>query len=56
MSRNLLMSFFSDEKGTETVEWGLMVAVIAGGLILIVGTIGSWIEDAFEHLRDDLAE
>jgi len=56
MSRNLLMSFFSDERGTETVEWALMTGLIVGGLIIIVATIGEWIWDRFERLQSDLAE
>ena len=54
MNSNLLQSFFSDQKGTETVEWALMTVLIVGGLILIVGAIGSWVEHEFEHLEVDL--
>jgi len=54
MNRNPLKSFFSDERGTETVEWALMVVLIVGGLILIVGVIGSWVDHAFEHLQEEL--
>ena len=54
MNRNLLKSFFSDESGTETVEWALMVALIVVGLGLTVAAIGSWVDHAFEHLQEDL--
>ncbi len=56
MDRNLLKSFFSDERGTETVEWALMVALIVVGLVLTVAAIGSWVNHAFEHLQEDLAD
>ena len=54
MNRNLLKSFFSDEKGTETVEWGLMAGLIVGGLIAVVFAIGAWVKNSFEELQTDL--
>ena len=56
MNRNLLKSFFSDERGTETVEWALMVALIVVGLVLTVAAIGSWVMHEFEDLQDDLGD
>ena len=53
---NLLKSFFSDERGTETVEWALMVALIVVGLVLTVAAIGSWVMHEFEDLQDDLGD
>ncbi len=54
MGRNLLNSFFSDEKGTETVEWGLMAGLIVGGLVLTVAAIGTWVRAKFTELQTDL--
>ena len=54
MARNLLNSFFSDERGTETVEWGLMAGLIVGGLVLVVAAIGTWVKDRFSDLQTDL--
>ncbi len=54
MNRNLLKSFFSDERGTETVEWGLMAGLIVGGLIVIVFAIGTWVRNQFSDLQSDL--
>ena len=54
MDRNLLKSFFLDEKGTETVEWGLMAGLIVGGLVLTVAAIGTWVRDKFTDLNTDL--
>ncbi len=56
MNWNLLKSFFSEERGTETVEWALMIVLIVGGLLVIVAAIGSWVKHAFEHLQEDLGE
>ncbi len=54
MDRNLLNSFFSDERGTETVEWGLMAGLIVGGLVLVVAAIGTWVKLQFTQLQTDL--
>ncbi len=54
MTRNLLNSFFSDERGTETVEWGLMAGLIVGGLVLTVAAIGTWVRTKFLQLESDL--
>ncbi len=54
MNRNLLKSFFANEKGTETVEWGLMAGLIVGGLVVVVVAIGAWVRDKFEELQTDL--
>ena len=54
MNRNLLKSFFSDERGTETVEGGLMAGLVVGGLILTVAAIGTWVRNKFTELQTDL--
>ena len=54
MTRNLLKSFFSNERGTETVEWGLMAGLIVGGLVLTVAAIGVWVRNKFTELQTDL--
>ena len=54
MKRNLLKSFFSNERGTETVEWGLMVGLIVGGLVVTVAAIGTWVRNRFLELKTDL--
>ncbi len=54
MNANQLKSFFSDERGTETVEWGLMAGLIVGGLVLTVITIGGWVQGRFSQLQTDL--
>ena len=54
MNRNLLKSFFSNERGTETVEWALMAGLIVGGLVVIVVAIGTWVRTRFDNLQSDL--
>ena len=52
--KNLVKSLLSDERGTETVEWGLMAGLIVGGLVLTVAAIGTWVKDKFTQLNTDL--
>ncbi len=54
MNMNPLKSFFANERGTETVEWGLMAGLIVGGLVLTVAAIGTWVRDKFTQLNNDL--
>ncbi len=53
--KNLVKSLLSDERGTETVEWGLMAGLIVGGLVLTVAAIGAWVQTRFTQLEVDLS-
>ena len=50
----LLKSFIKDDRGTETVEWGVMAGLIVGGLILTVAAIGAWVRGRFDSMKTDL--
>ena len=52
--KNWLAKFVSSDQGLETIEYAIMLTLIVAGLIVIVGSIGSMIEDAFERLQEDL--
>ena len=54
MNMNLLKSFLANERGTETVEWGLMAGLIVGGLVVTVAAIGTWVRDKFNQLNTEL--
>ena len=43
-----------DEDGATMVEYGIMVALIAVVSILVIGTIGGQLEDAFQAVADQL--
>ncbi len=51
---NLVKSFMANERGTETVEWGLMAGLIVGGLIVVVAAIGTWVKGRFDSMQTDL--
>ena len=52
--KNMVKTLLSDERGTETVEWGLMAGLIVGGLVLTVAAIGAWVKQKFQDLQTDL--
>ncbi len=50
----MLRSLLIEERGTETVEWGLIVGLIVGALVLILIAIGLWLKSRMEGLQDEL--
>ncbi len=52
--KKVLKSLLSDERGTETVEWSLIVGLVVGGLVLTLAAIGVWVKARFETLQSDL--
>lgn len=52
--RNWLTKFGTDERGLETIEYAIMVALIVAGLIAIVGAIGIWVTGQFQGLATDI--
>ena len=52
--KKVLKSLLSDERGTETVEWALIVGMLVGGLILTLAAIGVWVKARFDTLQSDL--
>ncbi|WP_285248659.1 Flp family type IVb pilin [Pseudarthrobacter sp. efr-133-R2A-89] len=45
---------FSSEKGATAVEYGLLVALIAAVIIVIVATLGTQINTAFTTVSNEL--
>ena len=50
----MLKAFWSDERGTETVEWGITGGLIVAGLVLVVAAIGTWTNGRLGGLQTDL--
>jgi len=50
----LFARFLNDESGATAVEYGLIVALIAAGIITIVGTLGDQITTAFTNVSTGL--
>jgi pilus assembly protein Flp/PilA len=43
-----------EERGATAVEYGLLVALIAAVIILVVGQVGSKVSSAFQSVNDNL--
>lgn len=50
-----VMRFLNDERGTETVEWAIMIGLIAVASIAIIAGIGLWVQNKFSSLSNGLA-
>jgi Flp pilus assembly pilin Flp len=50
----LIKKFWADEKGLETIEYAIMIALIVAGLIAVVGAIGTWVLGQFQDLQTEL--
>ena len=46
--------FLKDERGTETVEWAIMIGLIAVASIAIIYAIGQWVLTKFSVLNTAL--
>ena len=46
--------FLRDEKGTETVEWAIMIGIIAVAAIATIVSIGGWVQTQFTTLNNGL--
>jgi len=47
--------FLMDEKGTETVEWAIIIALIAGAAIAIMVSISERVRVKFQNLLTALS-
>jgi len=52
----LFARFLKDESGATAVEYGLIVALIAAGIITVVGTLGDQITGAFTTVSEGLTD
>lgn len=56
MKQRLLKSaaILKQDRGATAVEYGLIVALIAAAIVVVVGTLGGQIETAFQTVVDAL--
>lgn len=52
--RSWLTKLARDERGLETIEYAIMVALIVAGLIVIILAIGTWVKGQFTGLQQNL--
>ncbi|WP_460447851.1 Flp family type IVb pilin [Alsobacter sp. SYSU BS001988] len=51
---NMMISFFRDEEGATAIEYGLIAALIAIGLIGAVGSLKSNLSNTFDNVGANL--
>ncbi len=51
---NQVMNFLVDEEGATAIEYGLLAALIAAVIIVVVGQIGQKLNTAFTSVNDNL--
>ena len=47
-----LMTFAREERGMETVEWAILAALIVGGLVAVITTLGANVLTKFTTLKN----
>ncbi|MDB5293223.1 MAG: Flp/Fap pilin component [Phycisphaerales bacterium] len=47
----LARDFARDERGMETVEWGVLAALIVVGLLTVLGVLGNHVQAQFNALQ-----
>jgi pilus assembly protein Flp/PilA len=55
-TRELLSRFWNDEEGAAAAEYALLLAIIAAGLAVAAGTLGSAISNAMDNASNCIAE
>jgi len=52
--KNLVSRFLKDESGATAIEYGLIAALIAVGLIVVLGTLGGNLQGTFTQVANSL--
>lgn len=54
MTRNILARIIKDESGATAIEYGLILAFMAGAVIFVFGALGSDLKTLFSTVGDKL--
>ena len=49
-----IKDLFTNEDGATAVEYGLLIALIAAGIIVVVGYVGGDVKQAFTDVHDGM--
>ena len=52
---NIIQKFAKDESGATAIEYGLIAALIAVGIIVAAGLLGTQLATTFNFIKDELA-
>ena len=47
---SIVKRFLTDERGTETVEWAIIIGLIAVASITAIVSIGNWVSNKFNSI------
>ena len=50
-----IKNFVKEEEGASMVEYAVLIGIITAATILIIGTLGGQIRDAFQTVSDNIA-
>ena len=50
----LINDFINDEEGATAVEYGVLIALIIAACVVIIGTLGTRIQQAFQDVVNEL--
>jgi Flp pilus assembly pilin Flp len=53
--KEIMKRFLIDEQGTETVEWAILIGLIAVAAITLIVSIGQWVFNKFNQLESTLS-
>ena len=53
--KELLKKLWKDDRGTETVEWAIVIGIIAIGAIVMAINIGKHVQNSFSNLNSAAA-
>jgi pilus assembly protein Flp/PilA len=53
--KDMIKKFFKEEEGTETVEWAIIIGLIAVAAIGVIMGIGAWVNGKFSALSASLS-
>ena len=53
---DLVKRFVRDERGTETLEWGLVCGLIVVGAIVAIVAIGPKVEDMWNDMNEEIPD
>ena len=52
--RHLILGFLKDDRGTETLEWGLVCGLIVVGAIAAIALIGPKVTDMWNDVNNEI--
>lgn len=52
--KNLISKYLKDEKGATAIEYGLIAAGISVAIVVVVGNVGTSLNDTFSNINSNL--